>query len=219
MKIVYFGDSFSVNKEGYPEMLCKHYGAEYENRSQAGSGLDFCYMMLMDYFEKNPPPDVAVITVSSSDRLYHDDYTIMVSGVSTYDQQPAPSSLRHAVKHYYTYIHSNMAAHIKLSMFYNALALFTLQHSSTKFVLLPCFDPNPWTQIGNYVVTGPRLMNFAEMEPDLMAKEVIGKTTDRNNHLTLMQNITLAATIIDIIDNKYVYNIPQSHTIDLSKTY
>ena len=219
MKITFFGDSFSADVGGYPGILCEHYGAEYANLSLAGSGLDHCYMMLMDYFKKNPAPDVAIITVTSSDRIYHGDYVIKASGVSTYNQHPAPSAIRHAAKYYYTYIHSDMAAHIKLSMFYNALAAFTLQHLSTKFIILPCFDPNPWTNIGNYISTGPRLMNFAEMESDLMSKEVRGEVTTRNNHLTLTQNITLASTLIDIIDNKYVYNIPQAYTIDLSKTY
>jgi hypothetical protein len=219
MKIAFFGDSFSSNTEGYPGMLCKHYGAEYENRSLAGSGLDYCYLMLMDYFEKNPPPDVAVITVSSGDRLYHDDHVIVLSGVSTYDQQPAYPELQKAAIEYYSHIHSNMSVHIKSSMFCNALVAFTLQYPSTKFIILPCFRPFPWTYIGNYVSTGPRLMNFAEMEADLMAKEVNGELTNRNNHLTLKQNITLALTIIDIIDNKYVYNIPQACDIDLSKTY
>lgn len=219
MKIVYFGDSFSVDKEGYPGMVCDHYGAEYANCSKAGSGLDFCYLMLMDYFERNPAPDVAVITISSSDRVYHDDHTIMLSGVSTYDQKPAYPALQKAVIEYYSHIHSNMSAYIKSMMFYNALAAFTLQHPSTKFIILPCFEPFPHTFIGNYVATGPRLMNFSEMEPDLMAKEVSGETTDRNNHLTRTQNMTLAESIIDIIDNRYIYNTPQPYTLDLSKTY
>jgi hypothetical protein len=52
-----------------------------------------------------------------------------------------------------------------------------------------------------------------------MAREVSGKRTNRNNHLTHTQNETLAATIIDIIDNVYTQNVPQDYTIDLSKTY
>lgn len=214
MKIVFFGDSFSANVEGYPGMVCKHYDAEYANFSLPGSGLDYCYMILMDYFKRNHAPDVAIITVSSGDRLYHDDHTIMISGVSTYDQQPAPSALRHAAKYYYTHIHSDMIAHIKSAMFCDALAAFTLQHPSTKFIILPCFTPFPWTHIGNYIATMPRLINFAEMKSDLMTRE-----PGCNNHLTSTQNITLATEIIDMIDNKYVYNSPQLHTIDLSKTY
>jgi hypothetical protein len=219
MKIVYFGDSFSVDKEGYPGMVCDHYGAEYANYSKAGSGLDFCYLMLMDYFERNPAPDVAIVTITSNDRIYHDDHTIMISGVSTYDQKPAPRVLQKAARDYYANIHSNMSAYIKSMMFYNALAAFTLQHPTTRFIILPCFEHFPHTRIGNYVKTGPRLMNFSEMELDLMAREVGGKRTNRNNHLTHTQNETLAATIIDIIDNVYTQNVPQDYTIDLSKTY
>ena len=123
------------------------------------------------------------------------------------------------MNHYYTYIHSDKAAQIKLIMFHNALAAFTLQYPKTKFIILPCFESVMYIPVGNCATTGPRLMNFAEMETELMAKETRGELTDRDNHLTRLQNQTLAETIIDIIDNKYIENSPMHVEIDLSKTY
>lgn len=218
MKIVFFGDSFSVNQEGWPGMVVEKLSCDWENYSKAGSSLDYCYMILNDYFEKNPEPDVVAITVTSSDRLYHDDHLILASGAFTYNHDPAPKEIRKAAEDYYTYLHSGMITQIRARMFYNALAMFTLQHPAVKFIILPCFEPFGNTIYGNYVATGPRLMNFSELSPDLMAKEATGETTDRNNHLTRTQNRDLAAAVVKMIDN-YTYGKTSHFDLDLYKTY
>lgn len=218
MKIVFFGDSFSVNQEGWPGMVVEQLGCDWQNYSMSGSSLDYCYMILNDYFEKNPEPDVVVITVTSSDRIYHDDHVILASGAFTYEFKPAPKEIRRAAEDYYTYLHSGMITQIRAQMFYNALSMFTLQHPKVKFIILPCFEPFGNTIHGNYVATGPRLMNFSELEPDLMAQEARGETTDRNNHLTRTQNEDLAKAVVDMINN-YSFGRVSHQNISLYTTY
>jgi hypothetical protein len=93
-------------------------------------------------------------------------------------------------------------------LFCQGLAQFSLDHPSTKFIFLPCFDSFTGSITGNYVVTGPRLMNFAEIDKEIHTREFNGEHL-RNNHMNEKFNNNLANIIIREIE-RYKYDRPKT---------
>ena len=203
MTIAFFGDSFSGNNEGYPNRISKHFNCDIENYSQPAASALYTYQQLCKRFSENSSPDVAVITITHSDRLYHDEYLIRGNGAVDKEFNPAPADFNNAVSTYYSKLFSIEGSKLMHDLYCKALAQFSSDHMSTKFVFLPCFDSFTGTLTGNYVVTGPRLMNYAEMDKEIHMREFEGANL-RNNHLNDRFNKNLANIIIREIE-RYKY--------------
>ena len=195
MTIAFFGDSFSKDNEGYPSRISKHFNCSIENYSQPAASALYTYQQLCKRFSANDLPDVAIITITHSDRLYHDKYLIRSNGAVDKDFNPAPTEVNDAVDIYYSKLFSTEGSKLMHDLYCKALAQFSLGYPSTKFVFLPCFDSFTGSMTGNYAVTGPRLMNYAEMDMEIHMKEFEGAHL-RNNHLNDRFNKNLANIII-----------------------
>lgn len=208
MIIAFFGDSFSHDESGYPGRISKHFNYTSENYSQpAGSPLDTYKQMCDRFSSKNKVPDVAVVTITHSDRLFHDKYLIRGNGAVNKDFTPVTENVNKAVSAYYSELFSIEGSKLMHRLFCQSLAQFSLEHASTKFIFLPCFDSFAGSTMGNYVVTGPRLMNFAEMDMDIHIREFNGEHL-RDNHMSEKFNKNLTNIIIREIE-RYKYNSPK----------
>lgn len=204
MKIAFFGDSFSGDDAGYPNRISKHFNCIHENHSQPAAGPLHTYMKLRDRFLSNTDlPDVVIVTISHSDRLFHDTYLIRSNGAVDNNFNPAPDDFNEAVSMYYSKLFSTEGSKLMHELYCKSLAQFSLDHPTTKFIFLPCFDSFTGSILGNYAVTGPRLMNFAEIDMDIQLREFNGEHL-RNNHLNEKFNKNLANIIIREIE-RYRY--------------
>jgi hypothetical protein len=205
MIIAFFGDSFSHDDEGYPGQISRYFNGIHENYSTPASSPLHTYQQLQHRFSKDKKaPNVAIITLTHSDRLFHDRYLIRGSGAVDKEFNLAPQQFNDAVSTYYTELFSKEGSTLMHRMYCSALAQFSLDHPLTKFIFLPCFDSFTGSVTGNYVVTGPRIMNFAEIDLEIHMKEFNGAHL-RNNHLNDRFNKNLANIIIREIEN-YKYN-------------
>jgi hypothetical protein len=208
MIIAFFGDSFSYDNTGYTREISKYFNCVHENYSQPASSPLHAYQQLLNRFSKDEQvPDVAVITITHSDRLFHDKYLIRGNGAVNNDFTPVTENVNTAVSTYYSELFSIEGSKLMHRLFCQGLAQFSLEHESTKFIFLPCFDSFTGSKIGNYVVTGPRLMNFAEMDMDMHIREFNGEHV-RDNHMSEKFNKNLANIIIREIE-RYKYNRPK----------
>jgi hypothetical protein len=205
--IAFFGDSFSKNNEGYPGRISKHFNSNIENYSQPAASALYTYQQLCKRFSVNDSPDVAVITITHSDRLFHDEYLIRSNGAVDKNFSAAPADVNDAVSAYYSKLFSVEGSKLMHDLYCKALAQFSLDHPSTKFIFLPCFDSFTGSLTGNYVVTGPRLMNFAEIDMETHIREFNGEHI-RNNHMNERFNKNLANIIIREIE-RYKYDRPK----------
>jgi hypothetical protein len=208
LTIAFFGDSFSNNNEGYPSRISRHFNYIHENYSQPGASPLHTYKQLQNRFSSSKKPDVAVVTITHSDRLFHEKYLIKGNGAFETNFNPAPANINEAVAMYYSELFSVEGSRLMHILFCQGLAQFSLDHPSTKFIFLPCFDSFTGSITGNYVVTGPRLMNFAEIDKEIHTREFNGEHL-RSNHMNEKFNNNLANIIIREIE-RYKYDRPKT---------
>jgi hypothetical protein len=211
--ILFVGDSYSANYDGWPSVIVNHYNADYINESMPGSSLNYMFSKLENQLKKNLP-DVVIITITSGDRLFHPDMIIFGSEVHD-NGTGVDKKIRKAVDQYYHYIYSSVNSDITSRIFNLAMASFTVKYPSIKFIILPCFHNWQHTACGNYVAFTPRLMEFSLRDEVAHKNEVAGIPAVRNNHLSYKQNINLANIIIEEINSYKFTNNVKIRKIDL----
>lgn len=216
-RVAVFGDSFSNGEDGWPGYVTRHYKSPYMNYSLAASSMEFTFFNL-ESFLKADHADIILITITASDRYYHPQFLIRSSDCMTLDHRPASNYIQRAAKEYYSSLWTIRNSEIKEIIMLHAFSSLTAHYPNTKFVFLPCFQHYEQNSVGNYVLMGPRLMNFSQMA-DEYEKEMRekGEYVGRNNHLTKNQNDDLTEQIIDAVENHYVHNSPNTYQIDLSR--
>jgi hypothetical protein len=75
MKILFLGDSYSVNYEGWPSRVVNILNAKAVNHSRAASSLNYMFTKL-DHALKYEFYDIVIATITSGDRVFHSDKII-----------------------------------------------------------------------------------------------------------------------------------------------
>jgi len=213
MKILFLGDSFSCNQEGWPSRIANTLNAQSTNHSRAGSSLNYMFQKL-DHALKYEFFDVVIATITSGDRIFHRD-KIIHGGFPQYnDGTPMVGREREAVDLFYTYLWDDQNNFINDQLFQLAMTSISLMHPKTKFIFLPAFSEWKSMNVGNYAYTYLRLLEFSFLDSESQRMEVAGLPTARLNHFTKKQNDDLADQIVTII-NQYNFNSVTAYNLNL----
>ena len=106
MLILFVGDSYSANHEGWPSMIVDHYNADYINESMPGGSLNYMFSKL-EFQLRKQLPDIVILTITSSDRIFHPDMIIYGGGIRRNDGIEVDENIKKLIEQYYLYISNN----------------------------------------------------------------------------------------------------------------
>ena len=213
MKILFLGDSYSVNHEGWPSRVVNILNAKAVNHSRAASSLNYMFTKL-DHALKYEFYDIVIATITSGDRVFHSDKIIHAGFPQYNDGTPITGKERKAIDLFYTYLWDSQNGCINEQIFQLAMTTISLLHPKTKFIFLPAFSEWKSSSVGNYVYTHPRLIDISFLDSESQRMEAEGLPTTRLNHLTKKQNNDLADQIITMI-NQYNFNSATLYDLNL----
>jgi hypothetical protein len=202
MKMLVVGDSYSTNYtvNSWTSLVEKHFNCTAENYARPASSLNYSYIKLTNCLQKRYY-DVVIFALTSADRLFHRDIIIHDGFPQYNDGSPVTKDIKQAIKEYYLHLYDPQNADIGNKVFCRAIGQLSLDYPNTKFIFIPAFHDFEKINVGNCVVTSRRLMHYSMLDAEGHAAEVRGEIVEKNNHLTLLQNETLANYVIDFIVN------------------
>lgn len=202
MKILFVGDSYSTNynEVSWPANVEKHFKCKSKNLSKPASSLNYIYNSLIEEL-KNNTYDVVVITTTSSDRIYHSKMLIHSQFPQNKDGSPVSDEIKQSIDLYYKNLYDKENQDIHWNIFCRGILHLTLEFPNVKFIIVNAFEFFDYYDKGNCVVIDEQIIEFSLLDRHGHRTETLGKfSKDRYNHLTVLQNRTLALHINRFIE-------------------
>lgn len=202
MRMLIVGDSYATNYStlSWTSIVENHFNCTAINHGRPNSSLNYSYEKLTNSLI-NEVYDVVIFALTHAERLYHRDMLI-TGGFPQYNNgTPVTENIKQAINDYYLHLYDPQNIIISNNIFCRAISQLSLDYPTTKFIFIPAFTEFEKVNVGNCIVTSKKLMHYSMLDAEGHALEVQGKLSKKHNHLTILQNKTLANYIIDFINN------------------